>query len=90
MLTDLVSWQWIFIVNVPVGLITLVMALRSVPESRAELGHRSFDFAGALTVTAGLVVLVFAIVKAQTYGWGSAQDDRRCWPAASRCWRRSC
>jgi EmrB/QacA subfamily drug resistance transporter len=72
-LTDLVSWQWIFIVNVPVGLITLVMALRSVPESRAELGHRSFDFAGALTVTAGLIVLVFAIVKAQTYGWGSAK-----------------
>jgi EmrB/QacA subfamily drug resistance transporter len=72
-LTDLVSWPWIFIVNVPVGLITLVMALRSVPESRAELGHRSFDLAGALSVTAGLVVLVFGIVKAQNYGWGSAR-----------------
>jgi EmrB/QacA subfamily drug resistance transporter len=72
-LTDLVSWPWIFIVNVPVGLITLVLALRSVPESRAELGHRSFDLAGAMAVTGGLIVLVFAIVKAQSYGWGSGR-----------------
>jgi EmrB/QacA subfamily drug resistance transporter len=72
-LTDLVSWQWIFIVNVPVGIITLALALRIVPESRAELRHRAFDAAGAVAVTAGLVLLVFTIVKAQSYGWGSAR-----------------
>ena len=70
-LTDLASWPWIFIVNVPVGVVTLALALRFVPESRADVHHRSFDVAGALTVTAGLVVLVFTIVKAQSFGWGS-------------------
>jgi EmrB/QacA subfamily drug resistance transporter len=72
-LTDLTSWPWIFIVNVPVGVFTLVATLRSVPESRPELAHRTFDLAGAVSVTAGLVVLVFAVVKSQAYGWGSAR-----------------
>src|SRR5205807_4197102 len=67
-LTDLVSWPWIFIVNVPVGVAALLLALRFIPESRADLGHRSFDLAGAITVTGGLVVLVYAIVQAQAYG----------------------
>ena len=72
-LTDLVSWPWIFFVNVPVGAVALLLALRFVPESRADGVHRGFDLAGAFTVTSGLVVLVFAIVKAQDYGWGSAR-----------------
>jgi len=72
-LTDLASWRWIFFVNVPVGIMTLALALRYVPESRAEMAHRAFDFAGAVTVTAGLVVLVYAIVKAQAFGWGSGR-----------------
>jgi EmrB/QacA subfamily drug resistance transporter len=72
-LTDLVSWPWIFFVNVPVGVVTVLLATRFVPESRADLGHRTFDLAGATTVTGGLVVIVFAIVKAQSYGWGSAR-----------------
>ena len=71
-LTQLASWEWIFIVNVPVGIATLLATLRFVPESRADLQHRTFDLAGAVTVTAGLVVLVYAIVKAQAFGWGSA------------------
>jgi EmrB/QacA subfamily drug resistance transporter len=70
-LTDLVSWPWIFIVNVPVGIATLALATRFVPESKVETEHRAFDLLGAVTVTGGLVVLVFAIVKAQSYGWGS-------------------
>ncbi len=73
MLTDLASWPWIFIVNVPVGVFALALAARFVPESRVETEHRSFDLAGAVTVTAGLVVLVYAIIKAQAYGWGSAR-----------------
>jgi EmrB/QacA subfamily drug resistance transporter len=72
-LTDLVSWPWIFIVNVPVGIVTLALAVRFVPESRVESAPRSFDLAGALTVTGGLVVLVYAIVKAQAFGWGSGR-----------------
>jgi EmrB/QacA subfamily drug resistance transporter len=72
-LTQLASWEWIFFVNVPVGVLTLLATLRFVPESRAHLEHRTFDLAGAVTVTAGLVVLVYAIVKAQSFGWGSAR-----------------
>src|SRR3984885_7656888 len=72
-LTQLASWEWIFIVNVPVGVLTLLATLRFVPESRADLGHRSFDLAGAITVTSGLIVLVYAIVKAQAFGWGSSR-----------------
>jgi EmrB/QacA subfamily drug resistance transporter len=70
-LTDLVSWPWIFIVNVPVGMLALLATLRVVPESRANLAHRTFDLAGAVSVTAGLVILVFAIIKAQPWGWGA-------------------
>jgi EmrB/QacA subfamily drug resistance transporter len=72
-LTDLLSWEWIFFVNVPVGVVAVAAALRFVPESRDETAHRSFDLAGATTVTSGLVVLVYAIVKAQEYGWGSGR-----------------
>ncbi len=72
-LTDLVSWRWNFFVNVPVGAITVALALRHVPESHADLGHRRFDAVGATTVTAGLLAIVFGIVKAQAWGWGSAR-----------------
>jgi EmrB/QacA subfamily drug resistance transporter len=72
-LTDLASWRWVFFVNVPVGIITIALALRYVAESRIEVEHRSFDLAGAVTVTGGLVLLVYAIVKAQSYGWGSGK-----------------
>jgi EmrB/QacA subfamily drug resistance transporter len=70
-LTDLISWRWNFFVNVPVGIATVMLALRYVPESRADLGHRRFDAVGATTVTTGLLAIVFGIVKAQTWGWGS-------------------
>jgi len=72
-LTDVLSWEWIFFVNVPIGLATLVAAARFVPESRVEGAHRAFDLAGAVAVTGGLITLVYAIVKAQEYGWGSGR-----------------
>jgi EmrB/QacA subfamily drug resistance transporter len=72
-LTEALSWEWIFFVNVPVGIAAAVLAWRYVPESRAEQRPDSFDFAGAVTVTAGLIVLVYAIVKAEEFGWGSAR-----------------
>jgi EmrB/QacA subfamily drug resistance transporter len=71
-LTQLFSWPWIFFVNVPVGVVTFFLALRLVPESRDEHAHRAFDVAGAVSVTGGLMALVYAIVKAETAGWGSA------------------
>jgi EmrB/QacA subfamily drug resistance transporter len=70
-LTDIASWRWVFFVNVPVGVATVLLAVRYVSESRMDVAHRSYDAAGAVTVTGGLVVLVYAIVKAQAYGWGS-------------------
>jgi EmrB/QacA subfamily drug resistance transporter len=72
-LTDLVSWQWIFFVNVPVGAIAMLLSARYVPESRVHGVPRVMDVGGAVTVTAGLLVLVYAIVNAQTAGWLSGQ-----------------
>ena len=72
-LTDVLSWEWIFFVNVPIGIATAMLALRFVPESRAPNRLPGTDLPGAITVTAGLVVLVYAIVKAEDFGWGSAR-----------------
>ncbi len=72
-LTDFLSWRWILFVNVPVGVVGLVAARRYLPESRADMVHRHLDLGGAITVTAGLVALVFALVRTETYSWGSAQ-----------------
>src|SRR3954452_22884353 len=72
-LTQLLSWPWIFFVNVPVGIVAFVLSMRLVPESKDEHAHRSFDVAGAVTVTGGLIALVYAIVQAQQAGWGSAK-----------------
>jgi EmrB/QacA subfamily drug resistance transporter len=72
-LTDLASWRWVFFVNVPVGIVTVALAARYIAESRLEGVRRSYDLGGAVTVTGGLVVIVYAIVKAQSFGWGSAR-----------------
>jgi EmrB/QacA subfamily drug resistance transporter len=72
LLTQLLSWPWIFFVNVPVGILTFILSLRLIPESRDEHAERAFDVAGAVTVTGGLMSLVYAIVKSETAGWSSA------------------
>jgi EmrB/QacA subfamily drug resistance transporter len=72
-LTEYLSWPWIFFVNVPVGIVTFLLALRLVPESRDALAHRSYDFAGATAVTGGLMALVYAIVGAESAGWMSTK-----------------
>src|SRR6202035_5519238 len=72
-LTSLLSWQWIFFVNVPVGVIAFALALRFVPESRIENARGGVDIAGAVSVTGGLVVLVYALVNAQSAGWVSVE-----------------
>ena len=72
-ITQYVSWPWIFFVNVPVGAVALVLSARLVPESTDVHAHRSYDVAGAVTVTGGLMALVYAIVDAQSAGWGSTK-----------------
>ena len=71
-LTSYLSWPWIFYLNVPVGLALVLLAPRYLAESRVALGHRHFDVAGATSVTAALMVLVFALTRATQNGWGSA------------------
>jgi EmrB/QacA subfamily drug resistance transporter len=70
-LTEALSWQWIFFVNIPIGIAAFLLSARYVPESRAEKRPAGVDVAGAVSVTAGLSLLVYAIVKAQDFGWGS-------------------
>jgi EmrB/QacA subfamily drug resistance transporter len=71
-LTQYFSWPWIFFVNVPVGIVTFVLSFRLIPESRDEQVERNYDIGGAVTVTGGLMALVYAIVKAETDGWTSS------------------
>jgi EmrB/QacA subfamily drug resistance transporter len=70
-LTSGLSWRWVLFVNVPIGIAAAAMAPRILPESRAEGGAKTFDFPGAVTVTAGLSLLVYAVVDAVNTGWGS-------------------
>ncbi|MDQ3778180.1 MAG: MFS transporter [Actinomycetota bacterium] len=69
-LTDVLSWEWIFFVNIPVGIAAFAVTPVLLGESRDERA-RSFDVPGAVLVTSGLVVLVYAITQANDYGWSS-------------------
>ena len=72
-LTSSLAWSWIFFINVPVGIALVAVSPLLLRESRAELGHRTFDFAGAVTVTSGLMLLVYAMTRATEIGWGTAE-----------------
>jgi EmrB/QacA subfamily drug resistance transporter len=73
-LTDALSWRWIFFVNIPIGIAGVLLALRYVPNSRAGDGRsRSMDIPGAVTVTGGVGLLIYGIVNAQSWGWGSTR-----------------
>ncbi len=71
-LTDLLSWQWIFFVNVPVGVLGLVLAPVLLAESRDAHGQ-SHDIPGAVLVTSGLVTLVLGITQGHSWGWASGK-----------------
>jgi EmrB/QacA subfamily drug resistance transporter len=81
-LTSGLNWRWVLFVNVPIGLIAAALAPRTLAESRAENGAASFDFPGAFTVTAGLALLVYAVVDAVNVGWGSTATILRLASAA--------
>jgi EmrB/QacA subfamily drug resistance transporter len=72
-LVDGPGWEWIFFINIPLGLAALALSPRLLSESRAALTRRSYDPAGALTITGALVLLVYAVVEAPDVGWGDAQ-----------------
>jgi EmrB/QacA subfamily drug resistance transporter len=72
-LTSSLSWPWIFFINVPVGVAAMAVTPWLLRESRADLPHRHFDFAGAASITSGLMLLVYALTRATTDGWGTPQ-----------------
>src|SRR5213080_599623 len=71
-LTSSFGWSWIFFVNIPVGLLLLGLSPWLLRESRADLGHRHFDTAGAASITSGVMLLVYALTRATQHGWGTA------------------
>jgi EmrB/QacA subfamily drug resistance transporter len=72
-LTDALSWHWIFLVNVPIGIGVYLLSLRLVPASGGLAGARHLDVAGAVTVTTSLMLAVYAIVNGNQKGWTSGQ-----------------
>jgi EmrB/QacA subfamily drug resistance transporter len=72
-LTQTLSWEWCFFVNIPIGIAAFLLSLKYVPNTKAPGVRGRLDLGGAVTVTAGLVVLVYGIVEAQSAGWLSAR-----------------
>jgi EmrB/QacA subfamily drug resistance transporter len=71
-LVDAASWRWIFFINVPIGVILLVLALRFVPESTDPTSVKQMDYPGVAVLTFSLFALTFALIEGQRYGWTSA------------------
>jgi EmrB/QacA subfamily drug resistance transporter len=72
-LTDVLNWHWIFLVNVPIGIGVAILAMRVLPAGSRALDGPRLDVAGAITVTAALMLAVYAIVNGNQAGWISAQ-----------------
>jgi EmrB/QacA subfamily drug resistance transporter len=71
-LTDVLNWHWIFLVNLPVGVLVYLLSLRLLPKERGPAATGRVDVAGAITVTAALMLAVYAIVNGNENGWTSA------------------
>jgi EmrB/QacA subfamily drug resistance transporter len=72
-LTRFAGWQYVFLVNVPVGVVALALIRRVVPETRVDVGRRRYDPLGAVTVTGALVLLAYGIAQAPRVGWGATR-----------------
>jgi MFS family permease len=72
-LTDVLNWHWIFLVNFPIGILVCVLSLRLLPAAPGAAARGRLDVAGAVTVTASLMLAVYAIVNGNQEGWTSAQ-----------------
>ena len=72
-LTEYIGWEWVLWVNVPIGILAAAIAPTLIAETTAEAETRHFDIAGAVTITLGLSAFVFALLDAESAGWGSAQ-----------------
>ena len=72
-LTSSLDWSWIFFINVPVGALVLALTPRLVHESVAGVTHRHFDVPGAVSITSGLMLLVYAMTRAVQHGWGTSE-----------------
>ncbi|HVW47603.1 MAG TPA: DHA2 family efflux MFS transporter permease subunit, partial [Solirubrobacterales bacterium] len=72
-LTEYIGWEWVLWVNVPIGILAAAIAPGLIAETKAEAETRHFDIAGAVTITLGLSALVFALLDAESAGWGSFQ-----------------
>jgi EmrB/QacA subfamily drug resistance transporter len=72
-LTDLLGWRWVLFVNVPIGIALMAGSVLALRESTERPASRSLDLPGAVTVTAGMALLVFGIVNSGSYGWSSAR-----------------
>jgi EmrB/QacA subfamily drug resistance transporter len=73
LLVDGLGWEWIFFINIPIGLVALALCPLLLRESRDTVSGRSYDPAGAVTITAALALLVYAVVEAPDTGWGDPQ-----------------
>lgn len=73
-LTSLLSWHWIFLVNIPVGVAICAACLVLLPGGKGQAGGQRLDWAGAISVTAALMLAVYAIVNGNAAGWTSAQS----------------
>ncbi|MGZ8706765.1 MAG: MFS transporter, partial [Gaiellaceae bacterium] len=72
-LTDTLNWHWIFLVNVPIGVVVIVLSLKLLPAAHGSAATRRLDVAGAVTVTAALMLAVYAIVNGNDSGWATGQ-----------------
>jgi EmrB/QacA subfamily drug resistance transporter len=71
-LTQALSWPWIFFVNVPIGVLAIPLALRFVPGTRGDCAQRGTDVLGAISITGGVALLIYVIVRTQTVGWAAS------------------
>lgn len=72
-ITEKLNWQWIFYVNVPLGVLSMVLILLFIQESRDESAGKSVDYGGMLSITSGMILITYAFIKANDLGWNSGE-----------------